>query len=165
MMLALGDALALALLTRRGFSHSDFHILHPGGQLGRRLLHVSDIMYAGDALPLVGAEASMQETVLRMTAKSDAGYTFGCVGIVDEDGRLIGIVTDGDLRRHMGHDLLKQTAGAVMTPAPKSIRPQALAGEALGFMNANNISSLFVVSEGRPIGFINMHDCLRAGVC
>ncbi len=165
MMLALGDALALALLQRRGFSHSDFHILHPRGQLGRRLLHVSDIMYSGDALPLVRPEASMQEAILHMTAKTDAGYTFGCVGIVDEDGRLIGILTDGDLRRHMSERLLEQTAGAVMTPTPKSIRPQALVGEALGFMNANGISSLFVVNDGRPIGFINMHDCLRAGVC
>jgi arabinose-5-phosphate isomerase len=164
MMLALGDALAVALLRRRGFSPSDFHVLHPGGQLARRLLRVSDIMYAGEALPIVPAATPMPETLLRMTAKSDAGYTFGCVGIVDDAGRLIGIVTDGDLRRHMGQNLLGQTAGAVMTAAPKTIRPQALAAEALGFMNENRISSLFVVADERPLGFINMHDCLRAGV-
>jgi arabinose-5-phosphate isomerase len=164
MMMALGDALALALLQRRGFSSSDFHVLHPGGQLGRRLLRVDDIMHTGDQVPLVGPQASMQEAVLRMTTKAESGYTFGCVGIVDGDGRLIGIVTDGDLRRHMGSDLLRQTAASVMTPAPKSIRPQALAAEALGFMNANRISSLFVVAEERPVGFINLHDCLMAGV-
>jgi arabinose-5-phosphate isomerase len=159
MMLALGDALALALLQRRGFSPSDFQALHPGGQLGKRLLRVSDIMHGQEQLPLIGPQASMQEAILEMTAKKH-----GVVGIVDPGGRLVGIITDGDLRRHMGGDLLQLTAGDVMTAQPKTIRPQALAAEALGFMNASKITSLFVVVEDRPIGFLNMHDCLRAGV-
>jgi arabinose-5-phosphate isomerase len=159
MMLALGDALALALLQRRGFSPSDFQALHPGGQLGKRLLRVSDIMHGQEQLPLIGPQASMQEAILEMTAKKH-----GVVGIVDPGGRLVGIITDGDLRRHMGGDLLQLTAGDVMTAQPKTIRPQALAAEALGFMNASKITSLFVVVEEKPIGFLNMHDCLRAGV-
>src|SRR5690606_27878268 len=150
MMLALGDALALALLQRRGFSPTDFHTLHPGGQLGKRLLRVSDIMHGEDQLPLIAPHASMQDAILEMTAKKH-----GVVGIVDDDGRLIGIITDGDLRRHMGADLLQLTAGAVMTRQPKTIRPQALAAEALGFMNASKITSLFVVVDERPIGFLN----------
>jgi len=160
MMLALGDALALALLERRGFSESDFQRLHPGGQLGRQLLRVADIMHGGDAVPLVPRGASMSEAILVMTAKS-----FGCVGITDADGRLQGIVTDGDLRRHMGDALLRTKVEAVMSGRPKTIRPQALAAEALGQMNAQAITSLFVIdAQRRPLGILHVHDLLRAGV-
>ena len=159
MMLALGDALAIALLERRGFSPTEFRLLHPGGHLGRRLLRVDDIMHRGDQIPLVGPDAPMGEAILEMTAKS-----FGCVGIVDATGRLSGIITDGDLRRHMDSDLLSLSAGAVMTPKPKVIRPQALAAEALGLMNDLTITSLFVTEDGRPVGLVHMHDCLRAGI-
>ena len=160
MMLALGDAIAVALLERKGFSAEDFQALHPGGQLGRQLLRVADIMHEGAAVPLVKHGASMADTILVITAKS-----FGCAGVTDEAGRLIGIVTDGDLRRHMGTALLAERVETVMTPTPKTIRPQALAAEALGQMNAQAITSLFVVDDTwRPLGILHIHDCLRAGV-
>jgi arabinose-5-phosphate isomerase len=158
-MLALGDAIAVALLERKGFSADDFHLLHPGGKLGRRLLRVAAIMHTGEAVPLARREMAMSEALLVMTAKS-----FGCVGIVDGDGRLQGIVTDGDLRRHMSNDLLSLTAGEVMTPRPRTIGRDALASEALGLMNSRSITNLFVVEDRRPVGIIHVHDCLRAGV-
>ena len=160
MMMALGDALAVALLERKGFSASDFQMLHPGGQLGRQLLRVADIMHSGEAMPLVKRGTAMTEAILVMTAKS-----FGCAGVVDEAGRLAGIVTDGDLRRHMRDDMLRATVDAVMSPRPKTIRPQALAAEALGQMNALAITSLFAVDDQkRPLGILHIHDLLRAGV-
>jgi len=157
-MLALGDCLAVALLERRGFSAEDFHDLHPGGKLGASLIKVRDIMHAGDALPLTGAETPMGEALLVMTNKG-----FGCLGVVTEEGWLAGIVTDGDLRRHLD-GLLERTAGEVMTGAPKAIRPGALGAEALGVMNAGAITNLFVVEDGRPVGILHVHDCLRAGL-
>ena len=158
-MLALGDAIAVALLERKGFSADDFHLLHPGGKLGRMLLRVRAIMHSDDAIPIAPREMAMSEALLIMTAKS-----FGCVGIVDDTGRLQGIVTDGDLRRHMSDNLLSLTAGEVMTPRPRTISPDALASEALGVMNSRSITNLFVVEDGRPVGIIHVHDCLRAGV-
>jgi arabinose-5-phosphate isomerase len=158
-MLALGDAIAVALLERKGFSADDFHLLHPGGKLGRRLLRVSAIMHTDDAVPIAPREMAMSEALLIMTAKS-----FGCVGIVDDDGRLQGMVTDGDLRRHMSDHLLTLTAGEVMTARPRTIGRDALASEALGLMNARSITNLFVVEDGRPVGIIHVHDCLRAGI-
>jgi arabinose-5-phosphate isomerase len=158
-MLALGDALAVTLLERKGFSSDDFHVLHPGGKLGKRLLRVSAIMHSGDAMPVVSPDTPMAETLITMTAKG-----FGCAGVVDADGQLVGVVTDGDLRRHMRGDLLAVKAGDVMTVAPKTIRPDALASEALGFMNARAITNVFVVDGGRPVGILHLHDCLRAGV-
>jgi arabinose-5-phosphate isomerase len=159
-MMALGDALAIALLKRRGFSTADFRLFHPGGQLGRRLLRVTDIMHVGDAVPLVSPDARMSEAILEMTAKS-----FGCVGACDRDRRLVGIITDGDLRRHMGDSLLSQTVAEIMHLSPKTIGAGALAAEALRLMNRSAITSLFVVdNESRPIGFLHLHDCLRAGV-
>ncbi|HYE00096.1 MAG TPA: KpsF/GutQ family sugar-phosphate isomerase [Alphaproteobacteria bacterium] len=159
LMLALGDALAVALLERRGFSAQDFQVLHPGGKLGQQLLRVSDLMHGGDELPLATPDMPMAEAILVMTAKR-----FGCVGIVDAEGRLAGIVTDGDLRRHMGPELMGARAGAIMTAAPKTIRPGALAAEALGLMNARTITSLFVTEGERPVGIVHIHDLLRAGV-
>jgi arabinose-5-phosphate isomerase len=160
MMLALGDALAVALLERKGFSSEDFHRFHPGGAIGRRLLRVGDIMHTGDAVPLVAPHTAMSEAILVMSAKS-----FGCVGVRDDDGRLVGIITDGDLRRHMGDDLIARRAREIMHPEPKTIAAAGLAAEALGMMNRFAITSLFVVDEtGRPAGFLHMHDCLRAGV-
>ena len=160
MMMALGDALAVALLERKGFTPSDFQRLHPGGQLGRRLLKVADIMHDGEALPLVPESCAMSEAIVIMTTKS-----FGCVGITDSQGRLAGVVTDGDLRRHMGDGLLRASVAQVMSPNPKTIRPQALAAEALAVMNEHAITSLFAVDEhGKPLGILHIHDCLRAGV-
>jgi arabinose-5-phosphate isomerase len=160
MMLALGDALAVALLERKGFSHNDYHALHPGGKLGRKLLEVADLMHRGEAVPLVPAGTPMAEAIIVMTTKS-----FGCVGVIDRARRLIGIVTDGDLRRHMGDALLRAPVEMVMSKRPRTIRAPALAAEALGQMNAHAITGLFVVDEAeKPIGILHIHDCLRAGV-
>jgi len=158
-MLALGDALAVAMLERKGFSSDDFFVLHPGGKLGRRLLKVSDLMHGGDDLPVVGKDATMADALIAMTAKG-----FGCVGIVDEGEGLAGIITDGDLRRHMSPDLPSRTAADVMTTQPTTIRPDALASEALRVMNARSITNLFVVDGNRLVGVLHVHDCLRAGV-
>jgi len=162
MQMALGDALAVALLTRRGFTAADFHRIHPGGRLGARLQRVRDLMHEGEAMPLAAPDTAMDRALLMMTEKR-----FGCLGIVDAGGRLIGIVTDGDLRRAMGPDLLSRRAGDLMTPAPRTIAPDALAGEALHVMNARErpITALFVVDGGRrPLGILHIHDLLRAGV-
>lgn len=160
LMLALGDALAVALLERRGFSAEQFRVFHPGGALGRRLVKVADIMHAGDALPLVDTGTSMADALLVISSKG-----FGCVGIRDAAGKLAGIITDGDLRRHMAPDLLGQRVEDVMTARPRTIRPGALAAEALGVMNDRQITGLFVTEEdGRPAGFLHLHDCLRAGI-
>lgn len=161
MQLALGDAIAVALLTRRGFTATDFRSYHPGGQLGARLRRVSELMHHGDAVPLVTPETPMQQALLLMTGKG-----FGCVGVV-VDGRLAGIVTDGDLRRAMGPDLLSKPVGAVMTANPRTIRPEALAADALRAMNAGKrpITSLFVVDAAdAPVGILHIHDLLRGGV-
>jgi arabinose-5-phosphate isomerase len=160
MMLALGDALAVALLERKGFTAADFKVFHPGGQLGRRLLKVGDLMHGGGQLPLVSPATPMSEVMLVMTTRS-----LGCAGVVGEDGRLAGIITDGDLRRHMRPDLLALPAGEVMTCGPKTVRPSLLAVEALRIMNNKAITSLFVIGDDdRPVGVLHVHDCLRAGV-
>jgi arabinose-5-phosphate isomerase len=160
MMLALGDALAVALLERRGFSPSDFQRYHPGGKLGRQLLKVSDLMHRDNAMPLVGTDQKMAEALLVMTEKS-----FGCVGVTDRIGRLVGVITDGDLRRHMHTDLIGRTAAAVMTRSPLTIRGASLAAESLRLMNERKITSLFVVGDDlRPVGIVHLHDCLRAGI-
>jgi arabinose-5-phosphate isomerase len=160
MMLALGDALAVALLERKGFSTTDFKLFHPGGSIGRKLLRVADIMHTGDAVPLVAPHVAMSEAILVMTAKS-----FGCVGVCDDGGALIGVITDGDLRRHMDDRLFTRNATEIMHREPKTIVAGGLAAEALGVMNRFSITALFVVDDaGRPTGFLHMHDCLRAGV-
>ncbi|MCG8546267.1 MAG: KpsF/GutQ family sugar-phosphate isomerase [Alphaproteobacteria bacterium] len=161
--LAMGDALAVALLERKGFSARDFQVLHPGGRLGSSLLRVSDLMHGGAEIPLAGPETPMSEAILVMTEKRK-----GCVGIIDGDGALCGVITDGDLRRRMNDDLLALTASAVMTPGPRTIRAQALAAEAVAVMSEHEITNLFVVDEaaggGVPVGILHMHDCLKAGV-
>jgi arabinose-5-phosphate isomerase len=164
MQLALGDALAVALLNRRGFTAADFRQFHPGGRLGARLKRVRELMHEGAALPLVAPEARMSDALLVMTEKR-----FGCAGVVDAQGKLIGVITDGDLRRAMGPDLLARPAGEIMTAAPRSIAPDALAAEALHHMTdaARPITALFVVvpnTNGAPIGILHIHDLLRAGV-
>ncbi len=159
MQLALGDCLAIALLEAKGFTAHDFKIFHPGGSLGANLKHVSDIMHKADKLPLTGPGELMSSAVLTMTAKS-----FGCLGIVDGKGRLVGVITDGDLRRHIDTDMRKARTGDIMTRKPKSVAPNMLASAALEFMNASSITSLFVVDKGKPVGIIHVHDLLRAGV-
>ena len=160
MMLALGDALAVALLERRGFSTAEFQMFHPGGNIGRKLLRVGDIMHTGDAVPLAAPQMPMSEAILAMTAKS-----FGCIGVCDGSGRLVGVITDGDLRRHMGDRLLDRSVAEVMHREPKTIAAGSFAVEAIELMNRFSITALFVVDEDRrPTGFLHMHDCLRAGV-
>ncbi|HVM83275.1 MAG TPA: KpsF/GutQ family sugar-phosphate isomerase [Candidatus Binatia bacterium] len=159
MMLALGDALAIGLFERKGLSAEDFHEFHPGGKLGQILLKVGNLMHVGDELPLVDLEAEMSQALLVMTAK-----TFGCVGVTDARGNLIGIVTDGDLRRHMGPGLFDAVVKDVMTRKPMTIHANALAAEAVRVMNQRSITSLFVVDGTKPAGIIRLHDCLRAGV-
>jgi arabinose-5-phosphate isomerase len=160
MMLALGDALAVALLERKGFSSADFQVFHPGGKLGRQLLKVSALMHAGDSVPLVAEDCPMGEVLLVITQKS-----FGCVGVRDGAGRLIGIITDGDLRRHLDASLFGRSAHEVMTRSPLTTRGSVLAAEALALMNAKKITSLFVVDDDRrPVGILHLHDCLRAGI-
>ena len=162
MQLALGDALAVALLTRRGFTADDFQTFHPGGRLGARLKRVSELMHGGDAVPLASPDMPMDRALLLMTEKR-----FGCLGVVGTDGRLTGIVTDGDLRRAMGPDLLRRRVQDVMTSMPRTIGPDALAVEALRAMNAHArpVTTLFVVNAiGVPVGILHVHDLLRAGL-
>ncbi|MBI1383484.1 MAG: KpsF/GutQ family sugar-phosphate isomerase [Rhizobiales bacterium] len=159
MQLAVGDCLAVALLEGRGFTAQDFKVFHPGGQLGASLKFVSDVMHRGERLPLVTAETMMPEALLAMTEKS-----FGCLGIVDGAGRLAGIFTDGDLRRHMGPTLFEKAVGSVMTRRPKTVRPDVLASQALEIINSSSITALFVVEDGRPVGIVHIHDLLRIGV-
>jgi arabinose-5-phosphate isomerase len=165
LMLALGDALAVALLERKGFSTSDFQVFHPGGALGKRLLRVSDLMHGPETMPVCGPDTVVSEAILIMTA----GH-FGCVGIVDDGKRLVGIITDGDLRRHMHREILTLKAADIMTAKPRTIRANALAAEAVAFMNTSSPPFLcvFVVDEAgsseRPLGILHLHDCLRAGV-
>jgi arabinose-5-phosphate isomerase len=158
-MLALGDAIAVALFERKGFSPDDFSVFHPKGRLGAQFLRVSDLMHTGGELPLVGEDRVMSDAILVMTAKR-----FGCVGVIDGAGRLVGIITDGDLRRHMSPGLLQQEIAKVMTAKPKTIRAQALAAEAVRMMNERKITNLFVIEDGRPTGILHIHDCLQAGV-
>jgi arabinose-5-phosphate isomerase len=162
MQMALGDALAVALLTRRGFTEADFRQFHPGGRLGTRLRRVRDVMHTGEAVPLAAPDTVMDRALLLITEKR-----FGCLGVVDAAGRLIGIVTDGDLRRAMGPDLLSRNVTEIMTGSPRTIPPDALAVEALHAMNARErpITTLFVVdADNRPLGILHVHDLLRAGV-
>jgi arabinose-5-phosphate isomerase len=159
MQAALGDALAVALLERRGFTAIDFGKLHPGGRLGAMLKFVRNLMHTGDAIPLVAAGAPMSEALVEMSAKG-----FGCVGITDARGSLIGIVTDGDLRRHMRPDLLQARVEEVMTRSPKTVSPDQLASEGLEILNSSKITALIVAEAGKPIGIIHIHDILRAGV-
>lgn len=155
MTLALGDALAVALMEHRQFTPEHFRVFHPGGKLGAKLARVADLMHRD--LPLVPRDLPMPDALLVMSGKG-----FGVLGVTDAD-RLIGIVTDGDLRRHM-RGLLDLTVEQVMTASPRTIDPDALAEKAVAVMQDRKITSLFVVQDGRPVGLIHIHDCLRAGV-
>jgi len=159
LMLGLGDAIAVALLERKGFSPADFHVFHPGGKLGRKLLKVADLMHVGEEVPCVPTDMEMSDVILVITAKR-----FGCAAVIDRSGVLLGVITDGDLRRHMGAGILTRAAEEIMTQSAKTIGQDALASEAVALMNANSITSLFVVHDGLPVGIVHVHDCLRAGV-
>ena len=158
-MLALGDAIAVTLLERRGFSSADFRLLHPGGHLGSRLIRAKEIMRSGSEMPLVSTETPMTETILEMTAKQ-----LGCVGVLSSEGRLVGVITDGDLRRHMEDDILAMAASEVMTANPKTVGEDTLAAQVLAMMNENKITTFFVVGLDQPLGIIHIHDLLRTGL-
>jgi arabinose-5-phosphate isomerase len=158
MQLALGDALAIALLEGRGFTAVDFGMLHPGGKLGALLKTVRDLMHSGEEVPLAPLGTRMSEALLEMTRKG-----LGCVGIVDGTGLLVGIITDGDLRRHMRNDLLDSRVEDVMTRSPKTVRPDQLISETLEILNSMKVTALFAIEDKRPVGIIHVHDLLRAG--
>jgi arabinose-5-phosphate isomerase len=159
MQAALGDALAVALLESRGFTAVDFSRLHPGGRLGAMLKFVRDVMHTGTEMPLASVGSRMSEAITEMTAK-----TFGCVGIIDACGDLVGIITDGDLRRHMSDNLLNRAVEEVMTKGPITVRPDQLVSEALELLNSTKKTQLLVVDTGKPVGVVHFHDLLRAGV-
>ena len=161
MQMALGDALAVALLEYRGFSAKDFHVFHPGGSLGASLTHVTEIMHTGERLPMTSLGTAVTDAVVTM---SDKG--FGCVAVTDTSGRLVGVVTDGDLRRNIARDLGSLKVDDIMSHSPKSVEPDTLAGEALALMNMADkpYTTLFVVIDERPVGIVHMHDLLRIGV-
>jgi arabinose-5-phosphate isomerase len=159
MMLALGDALAIATLECKGFTAEDFRNLHPGGKIGKILLRASDVMHGAEKLPLAKETDAMSHVLVIMTEKS-----FGCAGIIDANGTLIGIVTDGDLRRHMQGDLVHKKAKDVMTKAPLTVSPSMLAAEALQILNDKKRTQLFVVENNKPVGILHIHDLLRAGI-
>lgn len=165
MMIALGDALAVALMERRGFTKDKYRELHPGGRLGQMLVRVSDIMHPVERVPMVKRDTKVPQAVAQITASG-----FGCTGVGDIAGRLIGVITDGDLRRHLGADLVSRDATEVMTPSPRTIAKDALAGEAIAQMNEVDppVMVLFVVETASedpqaPVGILHMHDLLRAG--
>jgi arabinose-5-phosphate isomerase len=168
MQIAIGDCLAIALLERRGFTAQDYKVFHPGGSLGAQLRFVSDIMHTGDRLPLVAVGKVMAEAIVTMTEKS-----LGCLGVVDAKGRLVGMITDGDLRRHMGPGLLRARVEDIMTKKPKTLPPDTLASAALEQLNSlrrgdasrpPGVTQMFVVQKGKPVGILHVHDLLRAGV-
>jgi arabinose-5-phosphate isomerase len=160
MQLAMGDALAIALLEARGFTARDFHVFHPGGKLGASLSHVSDIMHTGERVPLAPKGTSLPEAISTLSRKH-----FGCVGIVDDDGRLCGIVTEGDLARNLKRNLSELAVDDIMTRRPKTVKATVLATSALALLNEHSIGALIVVDDDeRPIGLIHFHDLLRIGV-
>jgi arabinose-5-phosphate isomerase len=168
MQMAMGDCLAIALLEHRGFTAQDFKVFHPGGSLGASLKYVSDIMHTGERMPLVPVGKVMSEAILTMTEKS-----FGCLGVVDGKGRLVGMITDGDLRRHMGARLLEARVEEIMTRKPSTLTPGTLASAALERINSlkrgdasrpPGVTQMFVIDKGRPVGIVHINDFLRAGV-
>lgn len=157
--LVLGDILTVALMDRKQFTKMDFNQRHPGGKLGSVLLKVSDLMHTGNELPILNEDISMQEALFEMTSKR-----LGCVGFVDKFGDLVGILTDGDLRRILTANTLNQNADSLMTKNPKTVTPQFLATEAIKIMQDKKITNLFVLEDNKPVGVIHIHDCLNSGV-
>ncbi len=159
MQMATGDALAVALLESRNFSASDFNVFHPGGSLGASLVHVSELMHTGDKVPMAGLDTPISDAVSKMSEKG-----FGCVGITNPDGSLAGIITDGDLRRNMGNNILEMSTGEVMTANPRTVEPDTLASSAMAILNEKSITVLMVIEADKPVGILHMHDLLRIGV-
>jgi arabinose-5-phosphate isomerase len=158
LQLAIGDALAVALLEARGFTADHFRTFHPGGQLGANLTHVGEIMHGGDEMPVVPLGTKMPEAVMMLARKR-----FGCVCVIDGQGRLVGIVTDGDLARNLHRNMSELAVDDIMTRQPKTVKPQTLAGAAMGLLNDHHISALIVVEGDLPVGIVHFHDLLRIG--
>jgi arabinose-5-phosphate isomerase len=159
LQLVVGDALAVALLEARGFTPDHFRTFHPGGQLGASLMQVREIMHRGDRVPVAPVGSALREAIVTLSKKR-----FGCVCIVGEDGKLAGIITDGDLARNLDRNLGALTVDDIMTRAPKTIDPDMLTGEAIAILDENRISALVVVDDGKPVGIVHFHDLLRIGV-
>ncbi|MCK5444458.1 MAG: KpsF/GutQ family sugar-phosphate isomerase [Rhodospirillaceae bacterium] len=158
-MLALGDAIAVCLLEREGFTAEDFNDFHPGGKLGQRLLKISDLMHGGNELPLINESAPMSEALIEMSAKG-----FGVVGVINASGKLQGVITDGDLRRNMNPGLIDQKASEVMTSGAIQVSADQLASDAVAIMNERKVTALYITQNDKPVGVLHIHDCLRAGV-
>lgn len=157
--LVLGDAIAISLLEMKGFSSEDFRIFHPGGRLGTKLLKISDIMHKGEDIPLVKSKTLMDKAIITITS-----YKFGCIGVLNEDGEMIGLVTDGDIRRHMAKDFLNKTVNDVMTKNFLSISEDTNTSKAMLLMEDNKITSLFVIDNKKPLGIVHIHDLIKLGV-
>ena len=155
-MLALGDAIAVSLMTNKKFSKKNFYSFHPGGQLGKKLLIVKNIMHSGKKLPLIKENVPMTRAIIEMTKKR-----FGCLGVISKKNKLIGIITDGDLRRHMGNGILEKTTSSIMTKKPKTVDENIFAKEALDLMKKNKITQVFVTKNNKPIGILHIHDCIE----
>ena len=158
MTLALGDALAVALLEKRGFTAGDFKVFHPGGKLGKKLLKVTEIMHSNDDMPICHDSDTMHQVVLTISSKRG-----GCAGIINKDGELVGVITDGDLRRHLSPDLLGKKAAEIMFTTPTTLSPNALVADALALMNEKSVGSIFILDHLKPIGVVHLKDCLRVG--
>ncbi len=158
MQMALGDALAVALLEGREFTADNFGVFHPGGKLGAQLSHVKDVMHTGDEIPLVETGTQMTEAIIQISQRG-----FGCVGVVENE-KLIGIITDGDLRRHLSTSLLGEKVDDIMTANPQTIQPEMLAASALDILNKRSITTLMVTEDDKPVGIVHLHDLLRMGV-
>ncbi len=159
MMLALGDALAVALMKRKNFTPDDFGVLHPGGKLGAAFTQVKDLMHTDEEVPTVKEHTIMSDVLIEMTTKR-----FGCTSVIDQSGVLLGIITDGDLRRHMDNSITTRPASEIMTKGPVTITGNQLASEALAIMQQKKITSLFILENDKPVGILHIHDLLRAGV-
>ena len=159
MMIAYWDAIAIALQKIRNFSQEDFKNLHPGGKIGAKLLKVSKLMHKKESIPTVSINSSGMDVILEMTKKG-----FGCTAVLNDEGELIGIVTDGDLRRHIDMDFKNAKAKDIMSKKPFSVEKDFFASQALFIMNENNITQIFVVKDNKPVGIIHMHDLVRAGI-
>ena len=156
LMLVIGDAIAVTLIKIKGFKKSQFNNFHPGGNLGKDLVKVINLMHTKNSLPLVNANEKMSNVLIKMTQKS-----FGCIGVINTSKKLIGIITDGDLRRSMSKEIINKKAGDVMTKKPATIDINTLVGEAINIMNTNKITSLFICKNKIPLGIVHIHDLLR----
>jgi arabinose-5-phosphate isomerase len=159
MMIVYGDAIAVALHHKRNFSIEDYKTLHPGGQIGARLTYVKELMHTGNAIPLVSLGTKVFDAILELTNKR-----FGCVGVINASGNLVGIITDGDLRRHVNDDLRSKLVEDIMTANPKTVKSDAMTGSVLNIMNSKSITNIMVVDNGKPVGIVHVHDLLRLGV-